>query len=111
MMKIMLEDVNTSVELSHLFLIQTIPTILGNLSMIPMGLIIADVTLVYLLTSISIPIDIAITVSLIFRIVHLGLSFLVGIVSMNYLMYKNIILPENKRLFSTIQLGLRKILK
>ena len=53
--------------------------------MIPMGILVTDITLIYLLNLMSIPNEISITVLIIFRTLHIGLSVIIGFLSINYI--------------------------
>ena len=97
MIQIILIDLGISINTFYLFLIQTIPIVLSTLSMVPMGLIVADITLIYLLNLILVPLDIATAVSITFRGLHLGLSSIVGIFSINQLIHKKEYLSTKKK--------------
>ena len=80
-----------SVNFFPLFFIQSIPLVLGKISMIPFGLGIKDISLTYVLQSMDISTDIAIATSIINRLLVTGFSFGVGFFSINYLFNKKII--------------------
>ena len=80
-----------NVNIFPLFFIQSIPLVLGKISMIPFGLGIKDISLTYVLQSMDISADIAIATSIINRLLVTGFSFGVGFFSINYLFNKNIL--------------------
>lgn len=70
-----------SLDISILLYIQAISFTLGSLSMLPMGLGIRDVSIISLLSYIGLPMNVAIPVALIERLLTSGISIILALVS------------------------------
>jgi len=95
MMKILIMDLNETINILPLFLIQTIPLLIGALSMLPLGIGVEEVSLIFLLTQLNITPETALTTAIANRIIHTGFSSIIGVISTSYLMSKGVLDKPN----------------